>query len=350
MKKLLFLVISILALWSQNLNAQAQTIVTNTTDWLVYNGTGAPSAGWQTTWPTSGWVAPILNPCGWAPTLGSGAQKIVHPSYTGNTLNTTTYYIRQFNMTRIDNVTSFWNSCLADDVVNLWINGHQIITNFNGAGGITNTVSTINRYFLNCGVNIIAAQVENTQVGCFFLENIMSISTGIGPGTTVRNLTCANNCTTLDMPNIIGLVPGDPNSSVWSDGATGSVRTFCIPDNGLYRCTTSYHGCSMVRNVQINVNNAFTFTGSISGQNMASCKDYYVPFSINNPQNLPGLTYEWNIYPAGPTVYPDNENAYVDFSNMNMNGSYTLKCTVNYNGCIKIIDKPITLRCDDVCV
>lgn len=338
------------AFWGQNLNVQAQTFVTNTTDWLVYNGTGAPSAGWQTTWPTSGWIAPGLNACGWAPSLGSGAQKIVHPSYTGATVPGTTYYIMKFNMTQIDNVSSIWDQCLADDSVSLWINGQPIITNFNGAGSLSQTVTSINRYFLNCGDNYIAAQVNNTQPGCFFLENILSISVGIGPGTTVRNLTCQDNCTTLDMPAIIGLVPGHPNSSVWSDGTTGSVRTFCIPDNGLYKCTTTYHGCDLIRNVQINVNNSFTFTGNVSGQGVASCKDYYVPFSINNPENLSGLTYEWNIYPAGPTVYPDDDEAYVDFTNISTNMSYNLKCTVNYNGCIKIIEKPISLRCDELCV
>ncbi len=352
MKKLKFILIICLVFITKAATSQPLTLETNTVDWIVYNPMGTPASGWQNTWPTTNWVTPNAVTCGTV-TINSTAQKLLKPGFTGSTLPPTTnpstmYLMAKFTITDVNTISTVTNMVLADDDVTIWLNGVQIVSGFTGRGSLIDS-RTVNKYLLKCGQNIIAAEVTNTQTGCFFLQNVLTIGKSINSITKNQTLTCQDPCYDYDILNFRPFPATTTYSSTWNDGVSGGQRQFCIPVASSYTLTTLANGCTFTNIINFTQNTSFTYNGVISGPGTVSCADRFIEYKISNPDNM-NVTYAWSISPGGPTIYPDDGTVLIDFGYLTSSATYTLTCVVNYNGCVVTKTFTINERCDDLCI
>jgi len=221
------IVLSLFILLTGRINAQ---IVSDLTNWTVFNTAGTPPAGWNSALTIGGsWVAPVVgNIVGTQGTfitanIGGGAQGIWR-SGSGN--SDTVYYRGIFTLS---------NPCLtdslritSDNTFDVWVNGTHV-----GSGTTWNSVQSIfiPKNILNCGNNLIAVEdiddltyygpSDGWWMACNLFQNA-----GTSPTLTAGNngpITC---CSTLNLTATLS--PSSAATYSWT-GPGGFTSTLQNP-------------------------------------------------------------------------------------------------------------------------
>jgi hypothetical protein len=182
---------------------QAQFLVSNTTDWWVFNGT-TPPADWRTTCDfRANWIHPVVSTHIYSPSqtdfvtndIGGGALPIWIDN--SNTAHRTLFFKAVFDLDQPCLIDSIHFA--ADDQCTVWINGHLLgsTLSWNDMGSYL-----IPAEFLQCGCNVIAVQASDVGsyywwMACNLFQNPGATYDACTPEISITG-SCTNLCFNLE--------------------------------------------------------------------------------------------------------------------------------------------------------